>query len=148
MGAKINHFGYAIVPSLVPYRYNDISLDAKGIENPNVELSENQQRVAPYAGAAVKIRFNTLEGYALLISQPDSSGGNLPLGSNVYDSHNAVVGLVGQGNQIYARTAGTQGQLRVKWGDAVGEQCTLDYDLQGQDMKQSLYRLVLPCNNH
>ncbi|WP_255324644.1 FimD/PapC C-terminal domain-containing protein [Budvicia aquatica] len=25
------------------------------------------------------------------------------------------MGLVGQGNQIYARTAGTQGQLRVKW---------------------------------
>lgn len=104
MGAKINHAGYAIVPSLVPYRYNDISLDAKGIENPNVELNENQQRIAPYAGSVVKVHFKTLEGYALLIKLPDAQG-NLPLGSNVYDRNNTVVGLVGRRNQIYARTA-------------------------------------------
>ncbi|WP_145606795.1 fimbria/pilus outer membrane usher protein [Yersinia intermedia] len=147
MGAKINNAGYAIVPSLVPYRYNDISLDAKGIENPNVELNENQQRIAPYAGSVVKVHFKTLEGYALLIKLPDAQRGNFPLGSNVYDRNNTVVGLVGQGNQIYARAAGKQGQLRVKWGEATSEQCTLNYDLQGQDMKQSLYRLALPCNS-
>jgi outer membrane usher protein len=146
MGAKINDFGYAIVPSLVPYRYNEISLDAKGIENQSAELTENQQRIAPYAGSAVKVRFKTLEGYPLLIKLPGSSASGLPLGSNVYDSNNAVVGLVGQGNQIYARAAGKQGQLRVKWGESAAEQCTLNYDLRGQDMKQSLYRLALPCN--
>lgn len=146
MGAKINDFGYAIVPSLVPYRYNEIGLDAKGIENPSAELSENQQRVAPYAGSAVKVSFKTLEGHALLIKLTGSSAGVLQLGSNVYDSKNAVVGLVGQGNQIYARATGKQGKLMVKWGESASEQCTLNYDLRGQDMKQSLFRLELPCN--
>ncbi|WP_431225736.1 FimD/PapC C-terminal domain-containing protein [Serratia sp. L9] len=89
--------------------------------------------------------FKTLEGYALLIKLTGSSAGNLPLGSNVYDSKNTVVGLVGQGNQIYARASGKQGKLQVKWGESAGEQCTLNYDLRGQDMKQSLYRLELPC---
>ncbi|HGM5490101.1 TPA: fimbria/pilus outer membrane usher protein [Serratia fonticola] len=145
MGAKINDYGYAVVPSLVPYRYNEISLDAKGIKNQSAELSENQQRIAPYAGSAVKVRFKTLEGYALLIKLPASSGDALPLGSNVYDANNVVVGLVGQGNQIYARATGKQGKLRVKWGDSAAEQCTLNYDLRGQDMDQSLYRLALPC---
>ncbi|TQI81245.1 outer membrane usher protein [Serratia fonticola] len=146
MGAKINDSGYAIVPSLVPYRYNEISLDAKGIENQSAELTENQQRVAPYAGSVVKVRFKTLEGYALLIKLSNAAGDSLPLGSNVYDSNNTVVGLVGQGNQIYARASGKQGKLRVKWGESAAEQCTLNYDLRGQDMKQSLFRLALPCN--
>ncbi len=148
MGARINNFGYAIVPSLVPYRYNDISLDAKGIENTNTELTENQQRIAPYAGSAVKVRFKTLEGYPLLIKLLVPQSGSLPLGSNVYDSNNTVIGLVGQGNQIYARASGKQGKLRVKWGESANEQCTLNYDLQGQDMKQSLYRLELACNSN
>ncbi len=148
MGAKINNSGYAIVPSLVPYRYNDISLDAKGIENASAELTENQQRIAPYAGSVVKVRFKTLEGYALLIKLLGTQSGNLPLGSNVYDSNNTVIGLVGQGNQIYARASGKQGTLQVKWGESASEQCTLNYDLRGQDMTQSLYRLELPCNSH
>ncbi|MHA7847495.1 fimbria/pilus outer membrane usher protein [Serratia sp. D1N4] len=144
-GSKVNSSGYAIVPSLVPYRYNDISLNAKGIENSSAELTENQQRVAPYAGSVVKVRFKTLEGYALLIKVRDEQNGGLPLGSNVYDSNNTVIGLVGQGNQIYARASGMQGQLLVKWGDSASDQCTLNYDLRGQDMKQSLHRLELPC---
>ncbi|MHA7847504.1 fimbria/pilus outer membrane usher protein [Serratia sp. D1N4] len=148
MGAKINSSGYAIVPSLVPYRYNDIGLDAKGIENASAELTENQQRIAPYAGSVVKVRFKTLEGYALLIKLLGAQSGNLPLGSNVYDSNNTVIGLVGQGNQIYARAAGKQGTLRVKWGESASEQCTLNYDLSSQDMTQSLYRLELPCTSH
>lgn len=144
MGAKIDRFGYAIVPSLVPYSYNDVTLDAKGAENVNAELTENQQRIAPYAGAAVKVRFKTLEGYPLLIKL-SPSGGALPLGANVYDEGNAVVGLVGQGNQIYARALKQRGVLRVKWGESAGAQCTLRYDLRGQAVKQSLYRLALPC---
>ncbi|HEJ9058999.1 TPA: fimbrial biogenesis outer membrane usher protein [Serratia fonticola] len=148
MGARINSAGYAVVPSLVPYRYNEISLDAKGIENQSAELTENQQRIAPYAGSAVKVSFKTLEGYALLIKLLGTPNGSLPLGSNVYDSNDAVVGLVGQGNQIYARTSGKQGKLRVKWGESAAEQCTLNYDLSGQDMTQSLFRLELPCNSN
>ncbi|HFV9295600.1 TPA: fimbria/pilus outer membrane usher protein [Serratia fonticola] len=148
MGARINSAGYAVVPSLVPYRYNEISLDAKGIENQSAELTENQQRIAPYAGSAVKVSFKTLEGYGLLIKLLGTPNGSLPLGSNVYGSNDAVVGLVGQGNQIYARAAGKQGKLRVKWGESAAEQCTLNYDLSGQDMTQSLFRLELPCNSN
>lgn len=145
MGAKVDRFGYAIVPSLVPYRYNDISLDAKGIENKNAELADNQQRVAPYAGAVVKVRFKTLEGYALLIKLHEGPENGVPLGANVYDDKNAVVGLVGQSNQIYARASGKHGKLLVKWGESAAEQCTLNYDLRGQDMNQAMYRLELPC---
>lgn len=148
MGSKINSSGYAIVPSLIPYSYNDVTLDAKNISNPNAELVENQQRVAPYSGAIVKMRFKTLEGYALLIKLIPGANGNLPLGANVYDSKNDVIGLVGQGNQVYARANNKQGSLKVKWGDSAAEQCTLNYDLKEQKMNQSIYRLTLPCRGN
>ncbi|WON76640.1 fimbria/pilus outer membrane usher protein [Serratia sp. UGAL515B_01] len=146
MGAQIDRFGYAIVPSLVPYRYNDIILDAKGIENPNTELAENQKHVAPYAGSVVKVSFKTVEGYPLLIKLRGPHTSKLLLGSNVYDSNDAIVGLIGQSAQLYARVPNKQGLLRLKWGEAASEQCTLNYDLDGQESHQSLYHLELSCN--
>ena len=144
MGSKINGSGYAIVPSLIPYAYNDVTLDAKGVKNPNAELVDNQQRVAPYAGAVVKMKFKTIEGYALLIRL--ISGHPLPLGATVFNSKQAAIGLVGQGNQIYARAAETRGKLFVKWGDSAAEQCTIQYDISAEDLNQTLYRLALPCS--
>ncbi len=148
MGSRINSFGYAIVPSLIPYSFNDVTLDAKGIRNTNAELVDNQTRVAPYAGAVVKVRFKTLEGYALLIKLRVEAGSEVPLGAEVYDSKNNVIGLVGQGNQVYARAASKQGKLKVKWGNSVTEQCILNYDLNGQELNQSMYHLELSCRNH
>ncbi|WP_425606131.1 fimbria/pilus outer membrane usher protein [Pseudenterobacter timonensis] len=145
MGSTINGSGYALVPSIVPYSFNDITLNASGIDNPNAELVENQQRIAAYSGAVVKVRFKTLEGYALLIKLKPGAQDSLPLGADVYDDKNSIVGLVGQGNQIYARAASQKGALRVKWGDTPDEMCLLHYDLQGLQMNQSMYHLTLPC---
>lgn len=144
MGARIDAFGYAIVPSIVPYSYNDISLDAKGIDNPNTELTENQQRTAPYSGATVKLNFNTAEGYPMLLKLT-AGHPPLPLGTNVYDQRGTVVGLVGQGGQLYARVAKMQGVLHVKWGENRREQCSVHYDLMGIKLSQSLYLLEQTC---
>lgn len=145
-GAKINSFGYAIVPSLIPYSYNDVTLDAKGLKNPNAELVDNQQKIAPYSGAAVKVRFKTLEGYALLIKLRSGANMTPPLGANVYNNKGEIIGLVGQGNQIYARATDKKGLLSVKWGDSGTEQCLLNYDISALETNQMLYHLVLPCN--
>lgn len=73
-GARVDSAGYAIVPSLSPYRYNDVALDTKGI-NPNAELSGGQIRVAPYAGSSVLLKFATLTGRALLITTSEPAAG-------------------------------------------------------------------------
>ncbi|MBI6308881.1 fimbrial biogenesis outer membrane usher protein, partial [Proteus mirabilis] len=67
MGAQIDPFGYAIVPSLVPYQYNNVSLDGKNIRNNNIELLENTKQIAPYSGSSTKIVFKTQVGYPVLI---------------------------------------------------------------------------------
>ena len=48
-------------PSLVPYHYNTVALNPEGM-NDKAELEDGQRRVAPYAGATVRLHFNTVRG--------------------------------------------------------------------------------------
>lgn len=143
-GARIDKNGFALVPSLTPYNYNTVGLDTKGI-NRNTELKENQGRVVPYAGAAVKVKFETLTGYAVLIQTQTADGEGLPLGSDVYNNKDELVGMVGQGNQIYARVKENKGSLYVRWGENSNEQCELPYDFASQDSEQDIIHLTGSC---
>lgn len=143
-GARVDSSGYALIPTLMPYRYNEVGLKSDGI-NAQAELQENQRRIAPYAGATVKIEFKTLMGYALLIKVKQVDDSQLPLGANVLDEQNKVIGMVGQASQIYARTENIKGSLKVKWGDQDEEGCTIPYDLSDVDQSQALIRLNGIC---
>ncbi len=135
-GTKVNNGGFALVPSLTPYRYNTISLDGTGMDN-QTELLESQRRVAPMAGAAVKLTFATLRGYALLITVPGNA--TLIPGEPVKDAQGKVIGMVGQGNQIYARVAQQEGTLHA------GDHCTLRWSLTQAQLAATLIPLKLSC---
>ena len=144
-GARIDHFGYALVPSLTPYRFNPVGLDPQGI-NSQAELVETERQVAPYAGASVKVTFKTLAGQALLIKARQSDGSLLPLGAAVRDDKGVTIGVVGQGGQLYARANGNKGLLTVQWGDTPTQTCRLPYDLKAFDRKQPLIRFDAICS--
>jgi len=144
MGAQVDRFGYALVPSLMPYRYNDIALDSRGM-NRHAELDGNQHRVAPYAGAAVRLRFAVRRGQAVLVKSALPDGKPLPLGARVLDDTGAAIGMVGQGGQVYARIADPEGSLTVSWGSSRQDRCQIGYDLNGRDPDAALHRLESPC---
>lgn len=139
----IDGFGYAIVPSLSPYRYNTITLNSDGMDS-NVELRDNQKIVAPYAGAVVKVKFETISGYPLLLQTTMSDKSALPMGANVYNEDGAVVGMVGQGSQVFARAEERQGKLYIRWGDEPNEQCSMSYTINGKE-NQVLYKVKAVC---
>lgn len=143
-GARVDRNGYAVVPSLSPYRYNPISLDPQGIDE-DAELVETERKIAPYAGAAVKVEFKTLTGHPLLIRAQLPDGSPLPLGADVLDGQGVNIGMVGQGGQVYARAEGEKGLLRVQWGERAEDTCQLPYDLTGADREQVLIRLQGTC---
>ena len=143
-GAQVDRWGYAIVPSLTPYRYNDVALDSKGIGT-RAELTGNQLRVAPYPGSAVLLRFSTLTGHAVLIRSTLPDGKPLPLGADVLNSDGAAIGMVGQGGQLYARVPSDRGVVTVKWGERHEDRCTIPYDVSGQDPKAALVNLTAGC---
>jgi outer membrane usher protein len=123
----IDSRGYALVPYLNAYQLNDVSIDPKG-SAANVELDNTRQRVAPHAGAVVKVKYETKKGTPILI---DATYLSEPLifGAEVFDSKGNSVGSVGQGGQVHARVAQDKGQLTVKWGEERVMQCSLGYRL-------------------
>lgn len=143
-GARINAAGYGVMPSLNPFRYNDVGLSSHGLQG-DVELKQTQRRVAPMAGAALRLRFETLAGHALLIRAPRHDGRALPMGAAVYDSDEREVGMVGQANQLYARVEQPHGQLRVSWGEAASEQCQVAYRIDPNERLNPLISIVSTC---
>ena len=142
-GATIGRSGYALLPSLTPYRYNHVGLDS-GSMSLDTELESSSQRVVPYAGALVGVRFATTHGRATLITTALRDGTQLPMGADVVDESGNSLGLVGQGGQIYARLPSDSGSLRVLWGTTKHESCTINWDLS-QAPAEGIATLELPC---
>jgi outer membrane usher protein len=63
----------------------------------------------------------------------------------VLDSTGATIGVVGQGSQVYARVPAEQGTLTVKWSQRREDQCSINYDIKGLDVRAPLLHLDAPC---
>ncbi|WP_431223676.1 fimbria/pilus outer membrane usher protein [Serratia sp. L9] len=129
-GVSIDSRGYAVVPYLNPYQMNEISIDPKGTAA-GVELDNTSQKVAPYSGAVVKVKYNTKQGTPILVNAT-YLGEPVPFGADIFDAKGNSVGLVGQGGQLYARVAEDKGRLRVQWGEGSQMQCMVSYILMPQ----------------
>lgn len=141
---KIDRFGYALLPSMSPYRYNTVALDPQGMSD-NIELDGGEQRIAPYAGAAVKVKFKTRHGYSVLIQSLLAEGQTIPMGADVRDATGDVIGMVGQAGQVYVRVEQLQGTLSLNWGDDAGQSCTLPYYIDTAQLAQPLIKLQAQC---
>ncbi|QLK87717.1 hypothetical protein E3U36_05430 [Arsenophonus endosymbiont of Aphis craccivora] len=90
--------------------------------------------------------FKTRAGYALLIKAQLADHAALPIGTEVFDQENNVIGMVGQNNQMYVRTEQDSGTLLLKCGEAVSEHCYLDYSRMGHASdKQPITKLTAMC---
>jgi outer membrane usher protein len=102
----------------------------------HAELQESQRRVVPMAGAAVKLSFATLSGYPLLVTLKGNDA--FAPGEVVKDDRGNVVGMTGQGNQLYARVAAQSGALQVN-------DCRLPYSIDDEQRQAPLIALTLAC---
>lgn len=144
-GASINSNGYALVPSLMPYRYNSVGLTSDGLLNNNVDIEASEQKIAPYSGTAIKIKFNTNQGYPLLINLITPNNTVIPIGSTIADNKNKNIGLVGQNNQAYFRSNDSQGMITVTWGDKDNQKCIANYHINPDLINKSLIKISTQC---
>jgi len=138
-GAVIDRFGYAILPSLTPYRENTVSLYTLKMRT-DTELNGGSQRVVPYAGAVSRVSFATLRGKAVLISLATTDGETPPMGAEVRDAEKVLVGVVGQGGQLYARVPHDSGTLKVSWNNQKSV-CLVTYQITGRQQSD-----LIPLN--
>ena len=133
-GVRLNGAGSAVVPFLTPFRTNEIVIDPKGTST-DVEMTTTSQRVAPYAGAVVLLKYATVSGRSVLINARRSSGEPIPFGADVLDEQGASLGITGQGGTLFIRTSEDSGRLTVRWGRDRNAQCVIQYALEPRDPK-------------
>ncbi len=101
-GAKIDSRGYAIAPSLTPYRENQVSVNTRGLPD-TVDVLENEQVVIPRMGAAVSVNVKTIVGKPLILIIRDETGNYLPIGSELVDKSGTAMGIIGQAGMAFVR---------------------------------------------
>jgi outer membrane usher protein len=131
VGVHVGSNGYAVVPSLMPYQLNTISIDPKGMSD-DTELKDTSVTVAPHFGAVVKVKYETESGRAVIMKAMRANGEPLPFAADVLDEQGKSVGVVGQASKLFLRGIADQGRLLVKWGDAPESQCHIAYSLPPQ----------------
>ncbi len=129
-GLRVDPWGHAVVPGLVPFSRNQVEIDPKGLPM-NIDLDSTLQQVAPTAGAVVAVRFETADrGRPAVIRTRTANGKPLPFGADVRDAQDTIIGTVGQGGHIIARgLKADRGELTVSWGKTAQDTCRLDYAL-------------------
>lgn len=142
--SRIDDNGYALIPSLTPYRYSTITLSPQGMAS-NVDIVENEQRVAPVAGAAIKVAFKTISGVAIIIKATQENNEPVPLGAEVYDEQGIAKGMVAQNGQLYIRSEKKDNRLTIKWGDNSDEICRLDYQISESELKDTFIKKTATC---
>jgi len=130
-GSVVNGKGFAVVPYLQPYELNTVTLDPKGTSS-SVELKATTQRVAPRAGSVVRLRYETVTGRAAIVDTRLSDGRPVPFGADIFNVKGESVGVVGQASRLIVRDIPASGVMRVKWGEAPGEQCQVNVTLAPQ----------------
>lgn len=111
-GLVIDKNGYGVVPYLSPYRMNNVNLDPKG-SSMDVTFQNTTQQVAPFAGAVVRVNFETKVGQSAVIHITNAGSLNMPFGAQVLDDAGNVVGVVGQGNNLFVQGVANDGALTV-----------------------------------
>jgi outer membrane usher protein len=76
------------------YRENRISLDISTLEN-DVEIKNTSEVAIPRNGSVVLVNFETDEGRSLILELQRNDKGFIPLGADVLNEKNEVVGTVG-----------------------------------------------------
>lgn len=122
----INGNGQAVVPSLVPYQYNTLYLNTENMST-DIDLDNNLIKVAPYAGSAVLVKFDTKKGNNITYRITLQDKNAVPFGADIYDENNNKIGLVGQGGLVHFNSQSEQGTVFVKWGEDSNQRCKFDY---------------------
>nr|WP_283256135.1 fimbria/pilus outer membrane usher protein [Dyella humicola] len=136
-GARIDRFGYALVPYLTPYNLNTVTIDPKGLPL-DVQLDATSAQVAPHAGAVVMLKFKTENGRALIARVQLQNSQPLPFGAEVSNGKGIVLGVAGQAGKILLRGVDQSGLLVAHWQDDSGQaqSCSFSYALPAKSKGQ------------
>ncbi|KVW48137.1 fimbria/pilus outer membrane usher protein [Burkholderia ubonensis] len=125
-GASIDRFGFAVIPSLTPYRVNTVEIDPSRLPD-DVELGNTSEEVVPRNNSVVFVKMSTVRGRPVFAAMERQDGSPLPMGTQLFDGAGKSIGGVGQGGMAFLRGLEGSGELTAKWGIGAADQCRLPY---------------------
>ncbi|NTZ08013.1 fimbrial biogenesis outer membrane usher protein [Burkholderia metallica] len=125
-GASIDRFGYAVIPSLTPYRVNTVEIDPSRLPD-DVELGNTSEEVVPRYNSVVFVKMGTVRGRPVFATMERQDGSPLPMGTQLFDASGKSIGGVGQGGMAFLRGLEGSGELVAKWGVGATDRCSLPY---------------------
>jgi outer membrane usher protein len=126
-GTRVDSNGYALISSARQYRNNRIALDMTQVPN-NVDIKQSVVSVVPRHNAVVLAEFRVVRGDKVVAHITRADGQAIPFGSQVLDSRQRQVSLVGDDGMAYLSGLKNGQNLRVRWGSQTGQSCEMIYN--------------------
>lgn len=124
LGVRVNRAGYAVVPTLSPYRMNEVGINADSTRE-DVDVLGSATMVAPRSGAVVMVRFRTERGQPAMLRVVRADGKPLPVGADVRNADGKSIAVVGQGGLVFLRSTPGLQVFTVAWGKGGAQQCSI-----------------------
>lgn len=128
--------GYAVVPYLTPWHYNDIDIDTHKLAS-NADIDATHHDVVPTKGAMVVMRYKTHLGKRALITLHNGAG-LVPFGATVTLDGSDETGIVGDNGVVFLSGLADDGNLHVAWGKGRTRECHAPYHLTSSGKNQKL----------
>lgn len=131
VGHKLDYWGNGIVPHVIPYEKNPISIDPEMLPT-DVELSATEQEVIPRANSSTLVSFTTKTGDLILFDIRLNNGDTVPMGAEAIDENKQPIGWVAQGGRLFTRGLSDKGRIQIVWGKSEQERCAFNYSVVPQ----------------
>lgn len=140
-GVVTDSRGYAILPTLTPYKENDISLDTSTLAD-NVDLISPTRRVTPIREALILTDYETLVGYRVFLTLKHQ-GRPLPFGTRVIAGESS--GITDEKGQVFI--SGIPDKATLEAALPEGRTCKVSFDASNPMVKKSsgLILATLEC---
>ncbi|WLH33117.1 fimbrial biogenesis outer membrane usher protein [Pseudomonas sp. FP2196] len=140
-GVTTGRNGYAVIPSVQPYRVNWISLDTRDL-GADVDIENASQQRVPRRGAIVKASYAGKSGRRVQFELFDKQHIQLPFGASLEDASGKQLSISDPSGKALALVENDQGVLTIKWGE---QQCQAPYALPVKDEARNYDTVRLQC---
>ncbi|ARJ43170.1 hypothetical protein B1H58_14790 [Pantoea alhagi] len=134
-----DRWGNAVVPSLVPYYYNELAptLDSRHIRT--IKVDEVVHRLVPREGAIVAVELSASHQQQHYARITQTSGQPLPFGAILYDADNRNRGVLSAGGVISMDIYQLKWPLHISLADK--QRCTIDRPVE-KSAEKKIWHLI------
>ncbi|MBO1014523.1 fimbrial biogenesis outer membrane usher protein [Achromobacter sp. SD115] len=143
-GVSTNASGYAIVPSLSPYRSNRLAMRTADLGD-TIEVRNAAVNLVPTRGAVIQAGFETVVGYRLMMTLTRKDNSVVPFGARIDNEAGEEIGIVGPDGQAFVTGARQSGTMRIVWGRGASDSCGVSYRLPEEDRPTPIREVSYTC---